>query len=258
MNNLETPFLSWQINPLENGTVLLLENTESTHFFMREEAFRLKDYSVVIADSQTAGRGRHERKWISPPSKNLYFNILLPLKTLPLKYAPSFMQVAAITISEIFQEMGADSIHVKWPNDIWSNKEKLGGMVSEILSVQGNYKMSLGIGLNINTTIEDLSVIDRPTTSLSILLKRKIHRDVLLNKILAALKNAFTVFLEKQLTPWIEAWKEMDAFIGKPSRITEGNKSISGKVLDIASDGSLIFEKSDGEIISVYSGDLEI
>ena len=79
------------------------------------------------------------------------------------------MQVTAIAIAELLKDFGVMGVNVKWPNDIWVNREKLGGIIAEVLSVNSSYKLSVGVGLNVNVSREELMLIDRPTTSLSIL-----------------------------------------------------------------------------------------
>ena len=92
--------------------------------------------TLMVADTQTAGRGRHERTWDSPAGLNLYFNILIPLDGIPLASAPQITQVAALTFAEIFKGLQDDAnaqglgnqdigkVTVKWPNDILCGKHK--------------------------------------------------------------------------------------------------------------------------------------
>ena len=100
--------------------------------------------TLMVADTQTAGRGRHERTWVSPAGLNLYFNILIPLDGIPLASAPQITQVAALTFAEIFKCLQDDAnvqglgnqdigkVTVKWPNDILCGKHKFCGILAEL------------------------------------------------------------------------------------------------------------------------------
>lgn len=255
----EKTFESWQLNGLYNAPALLLKTTPSTHTEMRARFKELAPGALIVADAQDAGRGRHERKWYSPAGKNLYFNLLYPLQGIPLKTAPQLMQITAITLANIFSEVTSKSISVKWPNDVWFEGQKLCGMVSEILVKSASEMfMSIGIGINVNVTREELNCIDRPTTSLSILKDELLDREALLRRIVPALETAVEKFRAQGLGPWIQSWRAMDCFIGKSARIVEFGNEVHGTVLGISDDGSLQFQKETGETISIYSGDLEI
>ena len=103
--------------------------------------------TLMVADTQTAGRGRHERTWDSPAGLNLYFNILIPLDGIPLASAPQITQVAALTFAEIFKGLQDDAhaqrqgnpsigkVTVKWPNDLLCGKHKFCGILAESSSM---------------------------------------------------------------------------------------------------------------------------
>ena len=126
-------FEDWKIQGLFGAPSVLFDSVDSTHLEMKRRYQDLIDGTVIVANSQIAGRGRHFRQWVSPAEKNLYFNILLPLHEIPLKNAPQLMQVAALSIAEFLNDSGISGIFVKWPNDIWHRKEKLGGVIAALL-----------------------------------------------------------------------------------------------------------------------------
>ena len=250
-------FEDWKIQGLFGAPSVLFDSVDSTHLEMKRRYQDLIDGTVIVANSQIAGRGRHFRQWVSPAEKNLYFNILLPLHGIPLKNAPQLMQVAALSIAEFLNDSGISGIFVKWPNDIWHRKEKLGGVIAEILPSPVERKLSLGIGLNVNVSVSDLSGIDKPATSLSILSGKILDREKLLIDILKKLEQAFKEFRNSGILPWLEKWRKMACFVGSSASIVEGKTSITGKILGIENDGSLLFETESG-VRRIYSGDLEI
>ncbi len=253
----ERPFESWEIYGFNGKTARLFTHLESTHGYSKENLQDLEAGDIVVADSQSSGRGRHNRKWLSPEGKNLYFNILYPLKGFAPREYPQLMQISAIAIAQVLRTIGVDA-SVKWPNDILCEKKKLCGMISEILDRNGEKLLTLGVGIDVNADEEDLKEIDRPVTSLKIVLSRSVNREVLLQTIIDKLRQSVELARIKGLLPWIDEWRKMDRFIGNPGRIVEGSETIEGTILDINDDGSLLFCTESGQIVTRHTGDLEI
>lgn len=278
-------FQDWQVFGFDSAPARLFDDIESTHSLMKEQARQglVPPGSLFIADAQSAGRGRHDRIWSSPAGKNLYFNILIPLEGIPTKRFAQITQVAALTFAEIFTKMQEDGangnenvetkITVKWPNDILYGKSKFCGILSEIVfmpaSTVNNQQnknvpaLSMGVGLNVNSDPEEYADLNRDITSLKAILGREIDREKLLKALIGNLERAVKQFTAFGITPWVEAWRKMDKFIGAQGTIIELDQQckpirIHGKILDMQEDGSLSFQCDDGEIKSVYSADLEI
>ncbi len=253
----ERPFESWKIYGFNGKEARLFPQLESTHRYSKENLQDLEAGDVVVADSQSSGRGRHNRTWLSPKGKNLYFNILYPLKGFAPREYPQLMQISAIAIAQVLRTIGVDA-SVKWPNDILCEKKKLCGMISEILDRSGEKLLTLGVGIDVNADEEDLKEIDRPVTSLKILLSRSVNREILLQTIIDKLRQSVELAQAKGVLPWIDEWRKMDRFIGNPGRIVEGSETIEGTILDINDDGSLLFCTISGQIVTRHTGDLEI
>ena len=143
----ERNFTDWQLTGFDNAPAFLFKTIESTHSLMKQRATagEIVPGTLIVADTQTKGRGRHERTWASPAGKNLYFNILIPLEGIPLNKAPQITQIAAITFAEILKGLQDDAnaqglgnqdigkITVKWPNDILCGKSKFCGILAEVV-----------------------------------------------------------------------------------------------------------------------------
>ena len=101
----------WHLSGFGNAPATLFQSLESTHSLMkaRAAAGKILPGTLIVADTQTAGRGRHERTWASPAGLNLYFNILIPLDGIPLASAPQITQVAALTFAEVFRGLQDDA-----------------------------------------------------------------------------------------------------------------------------------------------------
>lgn len=268
-------FQDWQLQGFGSAKAFLFDTIESTHSLMKEKARsgEICAGTLFVADTQSQGRGRHERTWESPKGKNLYFNILIPLEGIPANRYAQVTQIAALTFAEIFISMQEDatpqkkatdpSITVKWPNDILYGKSKFCGILSEVVFMPSGAALSMGVGLNVNSEPIEYASLNRDVTTLKAILGREVDRENLLKALIAGLERATLQFKAFGIAPWVNAWRKMDKFLGARGTIVEKDASgraiqIQGKILDMQQDGSLLFECDNGEIKTVYSADLEI
>ncbi|MBQ3839970.1 MAG: biotin--[Fibrobacter sp.] len=286
----ERKFTDWQLTGFGNAPALLFEALESTHSLMKAKAAtgEIASGTLIVADTQTAGRGRHERTWDSPAGRNLYFNILIPLEGISLSSAPQITQVAALTFAEIFKGLQDDSnsqglgnmtigkVTVKWPNDILCGKHKFCGILAEVVYAKCADGMprpavSMGVGINVNSDPADYAHLGRAVTTLKNICGQNINREKLLQMLVANLERAIGQFKAFGIRPWVAAWRKMDQFIGTRGTIVVNNRCTDqnrdsgagaqrkkGRIVDMNDDGSLQFQCDDGNIETVYSADLEI
>ena len=290
MFSLESRFTDWRLTGFGNAPAILYESIESTHSLMKARAAvgDIAPGTLIVADTQTAGRGRHERTWASPAGLNLYFNILVPLDGIPLASAPQVTQVAALTFAEVFKSLQDNSnaqglgnkdigkVTVKWPNDILCGKSKFCGILAELVYIKSTTAknepaISMGVGINVNSDTSDYASLGRPVTTLKEIAGRKINREKLIKALIANLERAIGQFRAFGISPWVAAWRKMDQFIGARGTIVvnnhctddnrDGGKGVqkkTGRIADMRDDGSLLFECDDGTMETVYSADLEI
>ena len=295
----ERPFCDWHLGGFGNAPAFLFDSLESTHSLMKARAAAgdIAPGTLMVADTQTAGRGRHERTWDSPAGLNLYFNILIPLDGIPLASAPQITQVAALTFAEIFKGLQDDAhaqglgnpnignVSVKWPNDILCGKHKFCGILAELVYIKKSKSdgaqystaaknipaISMGVGINVNSSPGDYAHLGRSVTTLKDICGLRINREKLLQMLVANLERAVGQFRAFGIRPWVAAWKRMDQFIGARGTIVvnnhcsdqnrdsgEGVIKKAGSILDMRDDGSLLFKCDDGTVETVYSADLEI
>ena len=296
MFSQERPFTDWQLSGFGNAPAFLFRTIESTHSLMKQRASagEIAPGTLFVADTQTKGRGRHERTWDSPAGKNIYFNILIPLDGIPLNSAPQITQVAALTFAEVFRDLQENAnaqgfgnrdigkVTVKWPNDILCGKSKFCGILAEIVFMQAQRSgqsqeaarpaLSMGVGINVNSEPKDYAHLNRAVTSLKDICGQNINREKLLQMLIGNFERAIGQFKAFGIRPWVEAWKRMDQFIGARGTIVVNNHCTdqnrdgnsagaikkTGRIIDMNDDGSLLFECDDGSIETVISADLEI
>lgn len=273
----EREFRNWKISAFAGAQTFLFETIDSTHSKMKQQAIagEIPAGTLIVADRQDAGRGRHDRTWASPAGKNLYFNILLPLEGIPQNRFAQITQIAALTFAEVFKGLGAD-VTVKWPNDILAGKSKFCGILSEIIFIPdgceaGEFFLNMGVGINVNSEPEDYKNLNRDVTTLKAITNKVINREKLLQALISSLERALGQFKAFGISPWVNAWRQMDKFLGSRGTVIvnnhctdenrnsgEGSIKKSGQILDMNPDGSLLFKTDDGETLTVYSADLEI
>jgi len=197
--------------------IICLETATSTNDVAMELAARKKNPEgiVVIADTQTKGRGRFGRKWISPPGVNCYFTVILR-PSVPQNDLTLFTLMAAVATVSAIREFTGLKAEIKWPNDILLNGKKTGGILTESRSARGRIGlMAIGIGININMSLNDLPEDIRSfSTSLSAESGKYFDRAGLLGKILGELERYYKILLKGNKGALINDWLRLNSTIG--------------------------------------------
>ena len=161
-----------------NSNVFYKEELESTNLEARK---LISNYGVVVCDKQTHGHGRHGRKWISTPYKDLAFTIVIPNDC--NINGQNLVDLACESIVFNLQKLKIQSI-IKYPNDIYVKNRKIAGVLCEQIITDRITSPIIGIGINVNSNLEDLKLIkDKQSTSLFIELGEKKNRENLLKNV---------------------------------------------------------------------------
>ena len=230
-------------------------NLDSTNTFLKRECGRFQDYSVVWAEEQTAGRGRFARKWDSIAGKDLTFSVLLPLVRIQRSNWPNITQIAALAIAELLEEHGMSAL-VKWPNDVLVNRKKICGILCETVEQNKQFFAILGVGLNVNSAQETLLKIGLPATSMYNELNHTVPLDKLIVKVMDKTIQFFNELSQSGFAVFRDKIKQRLAYLNEEKTVIDGEKKYTGKIIDINSDGTLLFKCNDGTKISLHSGEL--
>jgi len=179
--------------------LIYLEKTDSTNSFASKlikkkaenRSGTLKG-TVVLAKTQLKGRGRFDRKWISPEG-GLWFTLILETGLEPKNFAEVTL-IAAYSIVNILDRDYKINAEIKWPNDIYYKKLKLGGILTEAEKIGGITYLLIGIGLNANLTKVDLAPYGRKSVSIKIILGKDIEREIILSKILFNIEEDYEYY----------------------------------------------------------------
>jgi BirA family transcriptional regulator, biotin operon repressor / biotin---[acetyl-CoA-carboxylase] ligase len=257
------PHFSWNLQTDYVGRRFIYRPTsESTMDDARRmlERFRFGSGAVLLAETQTRGRGRAGRAWVSPPDVNLHFTLVLypaPEGLRPLAY------VTPLAIAEAVEQVTASRgaalrADLKWPNDVLVNGRKVAGVLIETTANQEGETVALvGAGINVNLDVAAYPEIEDIATSLKVELGFELPRE----EVLAAFCNRFEALYEQSLTgsrdPF-EAWRKRLVTLG--SEVVAGGASgeIRGVAVDVNDDATLVIEQSDGTRRTVEAGDVTL
>lgn len=232
-----------------------LEEVDSTNAYVKSHMAELCDQTVVYTSRQTSGRGRLARKWVDTGAENIYMTIFLkPFDDFREIYS-NFTQYLSVILCLTLEDYGVDA-KIKWPNDVLVDGKKIAGILSET-SLKGDlFKgIALGIGINLNTTEEQLSQIDKPATALSIILGEKISRDEFLHALLDKFCLLYNNFLSEGFLAIKSEYVKRASFIDNTVQINVLGKIYSGKAIEITDDGALVLENNN-EKSTYFIGDI--
>ena len=213
--------------------------------------------TLVVAEEQTAGRGRAGRSWSSEKSAGIYSSILLRPPISPA-HAPLLTLVAGLAARDAAAEDLDAQPDVRWPNDLLVNSRKFCGILTEMHAEPDRIHYAvIGIGLNVNQTKMPAELADR-ATSLRIETHRMHSRFELLIRLLRCLDRYYNQFLADGATPIIRRFAEVSTYFkGKRVRITTANESFTGTTAGLEPSGVLRVTRDDGRgIVPILSGDV--
>jgi len=235
------------------------EIADSTNSLARElGANGAPEGTVVMAEVQTAGRGRMERRWLSPGYVNLLFSLLLRP---PMKAEQVFGLTMLLALASIdgVKEVSGLASRIKWPNDLYVGRKKLGGILTE-LSVRGNdvEYVVLGLGLNVNWNPADEESLPYSVTSILAETGKMVSRERLLVRMLKRFESYYRQLLTGEIDEFYERWNERSILLGKRVEFETVDGTICGKASRVDRSGALIILDDDGQEQKLVCGDVSV
>jgi BirA family biotin operon repressor/biotin-[acetyl-CoA-carboxylase] ligase len=229
-------------------TVYAYKSVQSTNSLASQLAeVKAPEGSIVVAESQTKGRGRLGRSWHSPESAGIYLSIILYPDIDPAT-APGLSLMTAVSLAETISAYKPKTLHIKWPNDCLVNGRKVAGILTELSADVGTINhVIVGVGINVNHRRRDFPPeISRIATSLRAELKKPVHRVEFLRLFLANFEKDYIRFKKSGLLLHRKKALQYSNLIGRKVRLDMSGKIISGKAIDIDKYGSLVLETPEG------------
>jgi BirA family biotin operon repressor/biotin-[acetyl-CoA-carboxylase] ligase len=209
--------------------------------------------ALVLAETQTRGRGRLGRRWLSPKYKGIYFSLILRPKILP-NAAPILTLLCAVSVCEAIKENLHLEAQIKWPNDIFMQHKKLGGILTELNAEMDVVRfVVIGIGLNANTDKRNLLA---SATSLKEQKKEQVNRLALLQEILRRIEKNYLYFAAQGSADIINKWREHSLTLGRRIKVICQKAHLEGEAVDIDADGGLLVRKDSGLVEKIMAGDV--
>ena len=241
--------------------IVCLKETESTNqvaFRMAEEG--AVEGTVVVADGQSAGKGRLGRVWLSPPGVNLYCSVVLRPPIAPMA-ACQLTFLSVVAVARAIESCTSLTPQIKWPNDILINGKKVAGLLNEMNAETEKVNfVVLGIGVNLNLRMESISdtLLRHPATSLYEEGGVEVDRVAFTRALLTELDRLYDVFLQEGEGPVRAEWLERSAIKGRRVKVNLGEREFVGVVQGVDSFGALLVELPQGKVETVLSGDVAL
>jgi BirA family biotin operon repressor/biotin-[acetyl-CoA-carboxylase] ligase len=212
-----------------------------------------KEGTVIVAEEQTAGRGRIKRRWLSPRGSIALSIILYPL----LDYLPSLIMVASLAVAHAIERVTGLKTQLKWPNDVLVNGKKVCGILVES-DVRGNkvdYAI-IGIGINVNLKLSEFPQIAPIATSLSQELGRDVSCREIVQSLLAEAERLYLALASGESV--FKQWRNRLVTLGQEVQVSSAEATCRGVAEAVARDGSLLLRQPDGNLLKIVAGDVTL
>lgn len=233
-----------------------LDSTNDAAYELAEKG--IKEGTVVIAEEQERGKGRHGRTWSSPPKGGIYMSCILRPKMTPSEISQITL-IAAVSVATAIRSVSGLPALIKWPNDILINNKKICGILTEMKAEQDVIDfIILGIGINVNTPSQNLpkSAASLKEEARHLARDGHISRVELAQRVLEELERDYLVLKTEGPCLIIEEWKRLSAMLGSRVKVSLPHESFEALAHDIDPDGALVVRMESGILRKVSSGDI--
>ena len=228
---------------------------DSTNATLKRRALSEDIHGVALfAETQTAGRGRLGRVWVSPPKSNIYLSLGWRTGLEPLELA-GLSLAAGCTIGEGLERNFGLKMQLKWPNDLYLGGKKCGGVLIDLVqSSNQDWTIVVGVGLNVAMPNSGGNDIDQPWTDLGSHSVVQLTRNEVGGQLLGALVPLLSSWQVGAFSQWRESWSRRDLMAGHQITVQQGNHSISGRADGVDHSGALRVVTNEGLTV-VQSGE---
>ena len=252
--------IKWKLKAKVLGKeVLTYKKVDSTNDIAYELAEKgLKEGSVILAEEQAKGKGRHGRTWLSPSGSGIYFSVILRPEIIPNEISKITLLAAVATAQAIREAAGLQAM-IKWPNDILVNHKKVCGILTEMKAEQDGVDfIVIGIGINVNNPLKQLP---KGASSLAEELPsyrkgEQVSRIDLTKKLIEKLEEDYFLLKKDGFRPIMNEWKHLTDMLGSRVKVSLQNRTFEGLAHDIDPDGALVVRRDAGTLERISSGDV--
>lgn len=235
-----------------------LERIDSTNSYAKQEARRGAPHgTLVVAEEQTAGRGRLGRAWESQPGAGVYFSLILRPDRPPAD-APQLTSVAALAVAEVLRRDYGIDAQLKWPNDVLVGGRKICGILLEMsCELDKIHYVILGIGVNVHRFLRDPGAdVAARAVALDDLTEIPVRRAPLLGAVLKSLEDCYRRWIQVGYDSILAQIKLLSCTLGRRVEVSTPSGIVEGIATDIDLSGALVVEERTGTLRKIYAGDV--
>ena len=253
-DSLLAPVVKQGLNTAWAGQeIVFVERVDSTNRYARTLAAQGAAHgTLVIAEEQTAGRGRRGRGWVSPAGEGIFMTLILRPQAHPSQVSLLSLRTA-LAVAEGIHEATGLAARIKWPNDVVCGGKKVVGMLLEMDADEERvHSVVAGVGINIHQ--KDFGELSEKASSLDLLLGARVSRAAVVRAFLQAFERADALPDDELMA----AYRARSATLGQRVRVIGTDDSFTGTALEVTPSGSLIVARDDGERVEVLAGDVSV
>lgn len=240
----------------QNVKIEVLNVIGSTNQYLKEKIAEISNGHICLAEAQTAGRGRHGRKWVSPFASSLYLSMYWSFAG-GYGAIGGLSLVIGVAVANALRKSGIDEIQLKWPNDIYAQGKKLAGVLIEAEGQTGSACHTvIGVGLNVCLP-KSVEEITQPWIDLAELSEQPLERNHLASQLITELTASLKMFEDKGLAAFIETWRKLDIYADQPVKLIIGQQNVSGISRGIDNGGAILLETKQG-IRAYHGGEISV
>ena len=230
---------------------------KAAHQLVDEQAMSASG-SVVLSEYQTMGRGRRGKNWVSPFAANLYLSMVWDFDQ-GASALQGLSLAIGVAVSRALKQLNIDGVRLKWPNDIYIENKKLGGILLEMVGdPAGQCTVIIGIGINHAMPQQSGEGIDQQWTDLATVSSEAISRNQLAAYIINHCFDVLCDYQQLGFAYYQHEWQAIDAFQGSPAEVSTANQSTAGTAAGVDEFGALKLKLANGEIKTFVGGELSL
>ncbi|MDR6884488.1 biotin--[acetyl-CoA-carboxylase] ligase [Bacillus sp. 3255] len=215
--------------------------------------------TLVLAEAQTAGRGRMGRAWHSPPGKGIWMSLVLTPR-IPVHFMPQLTLLCAVALCRAIRRVCPVEVGIKWPNDLLIHGKKISGILLESSGEDERLKYVIaGIGISVNLKVSDYpEELRTVATSLAIESGAELKRETIVQSFLLEFEELYALYLDEGFAPIRLLWEAFSVTLQRHIRTHTSAGLIEGFAESLDDSGALTVVKENGERMHLYSGDIEL
>ena len=214
--------------------------------------------AVILSEYQTMGRGRRGKSWVSPFAANLYLSMVWDFDQ-GASALQGLSLAIGVAVSRALNQLKVEGVRLKWPNDIYIENKKLGGILLEMVGdPAGQCTVIIGIGINHTMPKQSGEAIDQQWTDLTAVTSEAISRNRLAAFIINHCFDILSDYQQKGFACYQDEWQAIDAFLGTQAVVSTANQSTVGMPIGVDEFGALKMKLASGEIKSFIGGELSL